>query len=213
MTRVCGLFVLAAAVSCAASTARARMDAGSAGGVAPASADLRWEFGDGRTSPDPDSTFGDCLCRSPANAGVPGPFQSVFRGVLSFNGTPVPGFPASQVELEILAPCANPVVLNPDGPSAPDGSLVWGPETLAQGGGACAGPEVVSVWVQGQLFWLLDAVRSPDVDGDGLIALNDFAVFRQAFAAQSPEHLGDLDCDGTIAARDLLFFQHHFVGH
>jgi len=161
--------------------------------------------------PDPGTTtFDDCLGRSPKNASASN--QYTFSGILrDATSAPVDGVPADQVVLEIKAPCANPVLLNPIGPSGPGGLVLWDAGTLNQGGGSCAGAGVVDIRVQGLSFKTLDDVRSPDEDGDGLVALGDLAVYQQAFVNQTPIFEGDLDCDGNIALSDLVLFQNHFT--
>lgn len=205
MTRRFGSLAVAVAVI----TLGARAAAGELGSLSPS--DLDWQFSQGRTTPDPCSVFEDHLGRSPRNAMVDPVFQYTYRGWLCFNGEPVQNFPADQVELWIDPPCQNPVVLNPDGPSGTDGLVEWGAAKLEQGGGACSGPAVAEVRVQGLVFKTLDAVHSPDIDGDRQIAVNDLVEWQDAFVHQGPLWIGDLDGDGEIALSDLLFFQVHFV--
>ena len=163
--------------------------------------------------PDPNqSTFDDCLGRSPKNSTADPSSQYTYLGTLRDNtGAPVPNYDAGLVELVIMAPCANTVTLNPDGPSNASGEVVWGVDTLNQGGGSCAGTAVVEIRVNANIFDTLDDVRSPDEDGDGQVALADLATWQQAFVGQSPVHEGDLDCDSIIALSDLALWQKHFV--
>jgi hypothetical protein len=163
--------------------------------------------------PDPgECTFDDHLGRSPRNAAVSPAHQYTYHGTLRNSlGEPIANYPAFQIELTIFSPCQNPAVLNPDGPTNAQGQLVFGPETLAQGGGSCSGPQVVEVTVAGLLFETLDSVTSPDEDGDGLIAVNDLQTWQQAFTGQSPLYQGDLDFDGAIALTDLVRWQAHFT--
>ncbi len=162
--------------------------------------------------PPPMCEFDDCLGRSPKNSTADPTGQYTFHGILrDQTGTPVPNFPASSVELEIRSDCQNPVVLNPDGPSDINGHIVWGADKLNQGGGACQGWEVVLIRINAQIFAWLDDVRSPDEDGDGLVALSDLQAWQVAFMTQAPIYQGDLDCDGNIALSDLSRWQKHFV--
>lgn len=163
--------------------------------------------------PDPNqSTFEQCLGRSPKNNTADPSAQYTFTGVLRDNtGAPVPNYPAAQVTLDILAPCQNPVTLNPDGPSDPTGLVVWGVATLNQGGGACEGAGVVDIKVGGVTFETLNDVRSPDEDGDTFVALADLSAWQQSFVNQTPIFQGDLDCDTFIALTDLSWWQKHFV--
>ncbi len=163
--------------------------------------------------PDPwTTTFDDQLGRSPRNEAVAPAHQYTFSGILrdSF-GNPMPGYPASMVELKIIAPCQNPVTFLPDGASNSHGELFWGPQTLTQGGGSCAAAATVRIEVYSMLFKTLDAVTSPDQDGDGLVALSDLQTWQVAFVSQGPTYQGDLDFDGLIALSDLQRWQNHFV--
>jgi hypothetical protein len=172
-----------------------------------------------RANPGPpplQATFDDCLARSPKNAtAAPDAQYSLHGNIRDETGAPYPNFPASWIELRILAPCQNPVVLNPDGPSNANGEVVWGPLTLTQGGGACTGGGVVEIEILGQpggpYLWYMDSVRSPDSDGDGLVALNDLQAWQTSFVAWQPSYIGDLDCDEVIALSDLSWWQKHFT--
>ncbi len=163
--------------------------------------------------PDPlTSYFDECLGRSPKNSTADPTGQYTFHGTLNDGtGAPVPNYPASSVELEIMGGCQNPVILNPDGPSDANGNIVWGVNTLNQGGGACIGSGVVDIRVNVQSFATLDDVRSPDEDGDTFVALSDLQAWQVAFVAQAPLYQGDLDCDTFIALSDLSRWQKHFV--
>jgi len=165
------------------------------------------------TLPDPlQCTFDDCLGRSPKNSSAAPSAQYVYHGTLRTSaGVPVPNYPAAQVELEITPACANPVILNPDGPSDANGNIIWGVDTLNQGGGACEGPAIAAIRVNAQYFYTLDDVRSPDGDGDTFVALSDLQAWQVAFVNQTPVHVGDLDCDTFIALSDLSLWQKHFV--
>ena len=161
--------------------------------------------------PDPgESFFDDCVGRSPKNDTADPSAQYVFGGVLNnASGNPVSGY--TDVVLEILLPCANPVVLAIPNPSAANGEVLWDVATLTQGGGACESPSVVEIRVGGQVFKTLDDVRSPDMDGDTFVALADLSTWQGAFRDQTPIYLGDLDCDGFIALGDLSWWQKHFT--
>ncbi len=158
------------------------------------------------------SYFDECLGRSPKNSTADPSSRYTFHGTLNDStGAPIPHYPASSVELEIMGACQHPIILNPDGPSDTDGNLIWGANTLNQGGGACQGPAVVVIRINAQPFASLDDVRSPDEDGDTFIALSDLQTWQVAFVAQAPIYQGDLDCDGVIALSDLALWQKHFV--
>jgi hypothetical protein len=167
------------------------------------------------TLPDlPQCTWDPGLGRSPKNLEVGEPAaQYVLNGVLRDTfGVPIANFPASQVELEILSPCANPVVLHPDADSAFDGSIQWGAAKLDQGGGACTG--ATAAWIRilpVGIMKIYTQVMSPDGNGDGIIGLQDLALFQQSFITQTHPEFGDLTLDGVIDLRDLGFFQRHFT--
>lgn len=165
--------------------------------------------------PDPGTSFWDvCLGRSPLNTLADPSAQYTYGGVLNnAAGQPIQGY--TDVVLEILSPCQNPVILSIDGPSDVNGNVTWGVATLNQGGGACASAAVVQIRVGGQAFATLDAVHSTDMGGDGLVALSDLSDWQQAFVNQTPEHIGNCDCDagGNIALSDLSWWQKHFVAN
>ena len=138
--------------------------------------------------PDPlQSSWDDCLGRSPKNSTADPSAQYTFVGTLRDNtGAPVPNYPANQVELDITNACINDVVLNPDGPSDANGNVIWGVDTLNQGGGNCDGSAVVEIRVLAAVFATLDDVRSPDEDGDTFVALSDLQAWQVAFVNQTP---------------------------
>jgi len=182
-----------------------------AGAFAPGTASatsLRGTF-----SSCPESSFDNLLGRSPRNVEVGDPtFQYTYNGVLRNDaGDPVPNFPREAVELRILAPCQNPIILNPDADSDAQGRIQWGVAALDQGGGSCMGGSVVEIIIIGiGLVWILDSVTSPDEDGNGIVDLGDFSTFRLAFNSGSPLYQGDLDGDGLVALTDLAYFRKHF---
>ena len=166
--------------------------------------------------PDPQqSTFDSRLGRSPKNVEVNDPvFDYTFSGTLrNAAGQPVANWPANDIELEINAPCQNPVVLNPSAASDANGNVVWNATRLDQGGGSCTGTAVVEIrLVSVGIFRTLNQVTSPDQDGDTLIALSDLQVFQQAFVNGGPQYQGDLNLSGGLPdLGDLSFFQKHFV--
>jgi hypothetical protein len=170
------------------------------------------------------STFGDCLGVSPKNLTAPEGCRYRYEGTLrDEQGAPVPNFPAFAIVLD-FSDCTNPSTrpadrIEADGPSDANGNIHW-EYMLAFGG---ADPCAVRVRVQNAVFHVIPGhqglpapehdggVRSPDVNGDGSIALMDLAAFQQSFINQGPDWLGDFDCDGIIALGDLSFFQCDFV--
>jgi hypothetical protein len=166
--------------------------------------------------PDPQqSTFDSRLGRSPKNIEVGNPvFQYTFDGTLrNAAGQPVANWPANDIELEIKAPCQNPVVLNPNAASDANGNVVWNATKLDQGGGSCQSTAVVEIRIVSVgLFRTLNEVTSPDEDGNTLVALSDLSVFQQAFVTGGPGFQGDLNLSGGAPdLGDLSFFQQHFV--
>jgi hypothetical protein len=162
------------------------------------------------------SIFPQVLGRSPKNLEVESQaYRYTYRGTLMCpNGNPIAGWPASDIELEILAPCQNPITLHPDGPSGPQGEVTWGAAKMDQaGGGACHGSMVGLVRVLSiGVFQTLTTVVSPDINGNLQIGLDDFGMFQQAFVSGGPLFQGDLDLSGGPPdLGDLLFFQKHFA--
>ncbi len=166
--------------------------------------------------PDPQqSTFDSRLGRSPKNLEVNDPnFDYTFSGTLrNAAGQPVANWPANDIELEINAPCQNPVVLNPSGASDANGNVLWNASRLDQGGGSCIGTAVVEIrLVSVGLFRTLNSVTSPDQNGNAVVALEDLSVFQSAFVSGGPQYQGDLNLSGGLPdLGDLSFFQKHFV--
>lgn len=165
--------------------------------------------------PDPQqSTFDARLGRSPKNVEVADPnVDYTFSGVLrNAAGQPIANWPTGDIELEIKAPCQNPVVLNPSSTDA-NGNVVWNNVRLDQGGGSCTGTAVVEIRIVSiGLFETLNEVTSPDEDGSGTVALSDLVVFQTAFVGGGPQYQGDLNLSGGAPdLTDLVFFQRHFV--
>jgi hypothetical protein len=166
--------------------------------------------------PDPaQSTFGNRLGRSPKNVEVGNPtFQYTYSGVLrNAAGTPIAGWAAADIVIDINAPCQNPVVLTASGPSDANGNVTWNASKLDQGGGSCTGASVADVRIVSiGVFKTLTTVTSPDENGDGSIALPDLGTFQQAFVNGTPLYQGDLNLSGGAPdLSDLSFFQQHFV--
>ncbi len=164
--------------------------------------------------PDPqESTFDARLGRSPKNVEVNDPvFEYTYTGVLrNAAGQPVPNWPVADIELEIKAPCQNPVVLNPSSTGG-GGEVTWDRVKLDQGGGACTGTAVVEIRIVSiGLFKTLNEVTSPDEDGDTNVSLTDLTLFQAAFRNGGPSHQGDLNrSGGPPDLADLSFFQKHF---
>jgi hypothetical protein len=166
---------------------------------------------------DPNqSIFQSVLGRSPKNVEVGDPgFQYIYQGrLMDLLGVPIQGWPLTDIQLEILTPCQNPIVLHPIANSGPDGLVMWNAASLDQmGGGACQGQEVVVVrLVSIGVFKTLNFVVSPDENGDGLIGLGDLSTFQQAFINGGPPYQGDLNqSGGPPDLADLQFFQRHFT--
>jgi len=166
---------------------------------------------------DPNqSIFQSVLGRSPKNVEVGDPgFQYTYQGrLMDTVGNPIAGWPSSDVQLEILTPCQNPIVMHPIANSGPDGLVMWNAARLDQaGGGACQGPGVAIVRLLSiGVFKTLNYVASPDENGDGLIGLGDLSTFQQAFINGGPPYAGDLNqSGGPPDLADLQFFQRHFT--
>ena len=166
---------------------------------------------------DPNqSIFQSVLGRSPKNVEVGDPgFQYTYQGRLfDMLGTPIAGWPASDVVLEIRTPCQNPITLHPIANSGPDGLVTWNAARIDQaGGGACQGQAVAVVrLISIGIFKTINFVVSPDEDGNGVISLPDLGTFQQAFVAGGPPAYGDLNLSGGPPdLPDLQFFQRHFT--
>jgi hypothetical protein len=168
------------------------------------------------------------FCVSPKNVFVPPSCRCRFEGTLrDAQGVPIPNFPASQVVLDFSAcgrPSTRPLDRIPaDQNSNANGLVFW--ETALTFGGA--DPCQVLVRVQNAIFATIPGhqglpdleidggVRSPDENGDGLVALPDLATFQQEFVNAGPrfDYRGDwaMPCDGRTTLGDLAWFQCHFV--
>ncbi len=173
--------------------------------------------------PDPGLCYGDeHVGVSPKNNSVPPSAQYVYAFfLLDGAGVPVAGFPASQVELDFSAcnePSTRPLNQIPaDGDSGIGGRMEWR-INLGFGG---ADPCHVDVLVFNQVFWTIEGtstepcggLRSPDVNGDGLVALADLSIWQQAFVTGGPPFAGDLagNFDCLTALADLSVWQQHFI--
>lgn len=188
-------------------------------GIGEASPSLQFASAGPDTSiiADPNqSIFQGFLGRSPKNIEVGDPgFQYTYQGrLMTPTGVPIAGWPLSDIQLEVLTPCQNPIVLHPIGNSGPDGLVMWNAARLDQaGGGACQGQGVAIVrLVSIGVFKTLNSVASPDENGDGLIGLGDLGTFQQAFINGGPPYQGDLNhSGGPPDLADLQFFQRHFT--
>jgi hypothetical protein len=157
---------------------------------------------------------------SPCNHAVSPAFRYRYVFILRDSvNEPVANFPASQAQLDFGActrPSTRPADRMPaDGPSDALGRIEWS-TNLGFGG---ADPCAVEVWILGVLFHAIPAadpggVRSPDIDGDGLISLSDTVHFQVGFASGGPPWIGDLALpfDDLIGLDDLVWAQQHFVG-
>jgi hypothetical protein len=166
--------------------------------------------------PDPKMSSWDArLGRSPLNLEVNNAtFQYSYSGTLrNVQGQPIPGWPASDIVLEIRTPCQSPVTLHPDGNTDVNGLVRWGAAKLDQGGGSCSGPQVAVVRLLSiGIYKSLSSVTSPDENGNTEVDLPDLGVFQQAFINGSPLYQGDLNLSsGVPDLADLTFFQRHFT--
>jgi hypothetical protein len=177
--------------------------------------------------PDPIFSFGEeRLAASPNNQTVDPSAVYTYRYWLrDANNDPIAFFPPSQVWLD-FTDCTRPSTrpsseIHPESDSNQDGEMVWR-ESLTWGGADWC--EVV-VKMMGVTFTVLEGgdagggslpaggPRSPDIDGDGLIAVPDVARWQQSFVTGAPPWIGDLapPFDGTVALADFVVWQKHFV--
>lgn len=163
-----------------------------------------------QSSIDPPAKLG----RSPKNNEVNPTYQYMFSlTVRNSAGTPIANWAAADVTLSVVAPCQNPFgPINANGPSDANGKMTWGPASLDRPGGSCTGAGVVAIRIISvPCNYVLNAVTSPDEDGDNAVALTDLTIFQQSFVNQNNPHQGDLNLDSSISLIDLVFFQNHFT--
>lgn len=179
--------------------------------------------------PDPNqSTWGNLVGCSPKNTTAPAAARYLFQGTLRDGaGAPIANFPAAQLELD-FGSCLNPSSrpanqIAADAASDVNGVVRWQTALNFGGGDPCE----VRVLVQNVVFKTLAAhqglpnasidggVRSVDENGDGLVAIQDLAVFQQEFVntGTRQDFRGDLGptFDGLTAIQDLSTFQQHFT--
>ncbi len=132
-------------------------------------------------------------------------------------GEPVVNWPATEVRLNFTDCDQNPFYppyVYPDYPSDQDGRVVFADGLCFGGRGDCTVTVDIRIGAWYAYYTIGgcpdNGVRSPDVDGDYLIALADLHYWRQAFVNQQPLCVGDLDLDGFIALSDLALWQAHF---
>jgi hypothetical protein len=166
----------------------------------------------------------DRLGASPRNLTAPPDYR--YRYVYALRNQydqPVTGFPASLLTLDFSGcsgPSTRPLDQIPaDGPSDSNGHVTWS-IGLAFGG---SDPCPVRVLVQWQPFHTIIAadpggLRSPDENGDGIFAVNDLAIWQQAFVTlgsggNASPYL--CDCarpfDDLCTVVDLIWLQKHFT--
>lgn len=161
----------------------------------------------------------DRLGVSPRNLFVDPSVRYEYVFVLRDNhGMPIPGFPASQIVLDFSGcehPSTRPLDEIPaDHASNQNGEIVWRTNLSFGGADPCA----VDVRVLNVLFHTIPAadpggVRSPDLNGDGLIALVDLVQWAQCFVAGGPPGCCDLAMpfDDICSLEDLRWVQRHFT--
>ena len=111
-------------------------------------------------------------------------------------------------------PCPNPQLILASGVSSPAGVVVWSAADLDVAGGACLGPGPIAVVIVSlgcDLPTPIPYLTSPDIDGSGVIGLNDFGTFRNTFVMGGPVQNGDYSRDGVVNLPDLGWFQRHFL--
>ncbi|MDM7915929.1 MAG: FlgD immunoglobulin-like domain containing protein [Candidatus Eisenbacteria bacterium] len=161
------------------------------------------------------SSFPTRVCRSPNNGTVPAQWRYTVEAYLrTAEGNPVAGWPADKIRMDIRN-CPNPRYdLLPEGPSGPDGKLVWIDGLDSGGSYQVAGGSVVLVDLDygadgmGHLH-AYDSVTSPDEDGDSDVDEDDFVIWNAAFEHGEPLYIGDLDRDDAITWDDYSWLQAH----
>lgn len=117
---------------------------------------------------------------------------------------PIPNFPRADMWLEAVgtafASCTGGTVA--DAGTDADGRTHWALPLRAGGHEATS----LQVIVNGSPLWQVPPLGlravSPDLDGDGLVALNDVALFAQAYAG-AYAFRADLHTDGAIDLSDI----------
>jgi hypothetical protein len=174
--------------------------------------------------PDPGQCDGELrIGVSPKNDSVT---DLVYQHVYVFTlrdstGTPIGGYPASQVELDFSG-CTEPSTrpqdeIPADGPSSASGNITWLSNLTFGGSDSCS----VLVLVQNVSFFTIPGygmipeggLRSPDNSGDGFVALSDLSIWQQAFIGSAPIYEGDVaePHDDLVALSDLSWWQAHFI--
>jgi hypothetical protein len=152
---------------------------------------------------------------SPSNSSVPPIYQFSYSATLiDALGLPVAGWPGADVGIMVGPPCPTPQLILASGVSSPAGVVVWSADDLDVAGGACLGPGPIAVVIVSlgcALPTPIPYLTSPDIDGNGLIALNDLGIFRNTFVMGGPVQNGDYSRDGIINLVDVSWFQRHFL--
>lgn len=180
--------------------------------------------------PDPQQSSCDqYVGASPKNnaPNLPSQYRYAFNVMLrDAQGNAVVGWPASQLRLNFASTInpGHPQFAHPDGPSVAMGLVSFrdhldfggadpGPVTLECDPTGAGTTWVVLATAPGASTTSCGGVRSPDVNGDGVIGLSDLALWQQAFILGGPIAVGDLaetfDC--SISLNDLAWWQVHFI--
>jgi hypothetical protein len=161
------------------------------------------------------SSFPTRVCRSPNNGTVPPDWQYTVEAHLrTAEGSPVVGWPADAITMD-LRNCPNPRYgLAPEGPSDPDGRLVWRNGLDTGGSHQVAGGSVVTLSLDYgadgvRQLHSYDSVTSPDEDGDSDVDEDDFVIWNEAFELGGPLYLGDLNRDNAVTWDDYSWLQAH----
>jgi hypothetical protein len=142
--------------------------------------------------------------------------------VKDLGGNPIPDIPGTDFYLIDCDPvndltlCAGSASSAADSATNSNGQTTMTNGTMSAGG--CA--DGLSVVVQG--FVLEDAgnncdpycyniqVRSPDINADLVVNLQDLAIFASCFPPQPYDTCCDFDCNATVNLQDLARFAFHF---
>lgn len=145
--------------------------------------------------------------------------------VIDTAGQPVPDVPADDFWFVDCDPINDLCLCGGSASSAADSiTNAQGYTTMCNGtisGGGCIPVEGLAVVVQG--FTILDAgppcvdvtclpipVRSPDINGDCLVNVQDLGLFAANFPPNPYGLCPDLNCDGLVNVQDLGLFAFHF---
>ncbi len=158
-------------------------------------------------------------CADPANSTFPAHVVLCPRGdlpvlgrVLDVNGNACAG---TNISMVFRGPAASSLYVAASYPfpaanavTRPTGEVVWWPRVSGcEMGGGVSFVEAASGTALGQAL----TINSPDLDGDGQVALSDLVLFTAAYNG-AYSRCADFDVNGVVDLADLVVFSAHY-GH